>query len=538
MPDVTLASLHDQLWLTVALPALALAGLVLTIRGRGPQWRRFGAGLRALGRPGEGVGHGLAGTLGALGSFGAATAIGTATAVSLGGAGVLPYVWLFGILVAPVRWGETLLAGTDAPGRGDAAASGSLPRRLLRMGDRFRVAGVALLLLTLATAFAWAGAAHAAAAGDAAGALLEADGAAFAYGALALGALLAIFALASPKGTALLGWVAIVALLTVLGAGLWAVFADPAATFAVLGRAFGDAMNGAEAAGPFTGALAGEIATAAALHALAPQAASTGVEGSAQALGGGVKAQAAAAAVLPLVQAIVATALVMAFVGSGAYRTRVEMSRPMIEGRVYTMAVATANDRSEPGRLYQGFMRIVGGEPRNPQLSFGFERGMVEDPVYELDDEPANVGMEARDGLPFRLMVSGSPRSLEPSARKSLSDLRIRGKMLPTKGSLYAAAFVAAGGDLASKLALVALLALAVVGLAFWGVGAGRALPTSLPAPLALAAGALPAIGGALAVSGALPRLLSVGGILAACLVAATSLLLILRSREITKLGG
>ena len=57
--------------------ALALAALALTIRGRGPQWRRFPAGLRAFRASESGVATGLAGSIGALGSFGAATAVGT-----------------------------------------------------------------------------------------------------------------------------------------------------------------------------------------------------------------------------------------------------------------------------------------------------------------------------------------------------------------------------------------------------------------------------------------------------------------------------
>ncbi|MEL6980759.1 MAG: hypothetical protein AAGM38_19175, partial [Pseudomonadota bacterium] len=190
---------------------------------------------------------------------------------------------------------------------------------------------------TLATAFAWAGAAHAEAVDEASQALLDRPGTPFALGAVAVGALLALAALVSPGGAALLGWVAAAGLVTVVAAGAWAALADPAGAVAVLSRAVGDAVNGVEAAGPFTGALAGEIATAAALHVMMPQAATVGVEASAHALGSGVRGRAATAAALPLLQAIVATALVMAFVASGAYRTRSELPRPLVEGRFYTV---------------------------------------------------------------------------------------------------------------------------------------------------------------------------------------------------------
>ena len=193
----TLESLRDSLWLWVALPALALAAIALTVRGRGPQWRRFPAGLKALRAAEPGVPAGLAGSLGMLGSFGAATAIGTATAVSLGGAGVLPWVWLFGILIAPLRWGSTLLAGTDAPGRGDAGAAGSLPRASSAWARVFRPVGGVLLVLTLATAFAWAGAAHAGAVDEVSQTLLARPGTPFAAGAVAVGAALALAALAT-----------------------------------------------------------------------------------------------------------------------------------------------------------------------------------------------------------------------------------------------------------------------------------------------------------------------------------------------------
>ncbi|MEO0326561.1 MAG: hypothetical protein AAF447_26680, partial [Myxococcota bacterium] len=518
MPLDTLDSLRDSLWLWVALPALALAALALTLRGRAPQWRRFPAGLRALRASGDGVAPGLSGSLGMLGSFGAATAIGTATAVSLGGAGVLPWVWLFGVLVAPLRWGATLLAGTDAPGRGDARAAGSLPRRLLRMGAGFRPVGAALLLLTLATAFAWAGAAHAGAVDVVSEALLARPGTPFAAGAVVLGAALALAALASRGGATLLGWLAAAGLVTVLGAGAWAALADPAGAVAVLARAFGDAANGVEAAGPFTGALAGEIATAAALHVMMPQAATVGVEASAHALGSGIRGRAATAAALPLLQAVVATALVMAFVGSGAYRTRSEHTRPLVEGRFYTVPIATANDRAEGDRRYAGYVRLVGGTPRNPNLSFGFERGMVGDPTFELDGLPADLALEVQDGQPFRMMVNTTARTLENTAPARLAEVRVRGAMLPTGGALYAAGFEAAGGTTAAQLGLAALLALAVVGLAFWGLAAGRALPASAPRPAALVAGLLPAAGAGLALSGAVPGLLGVGGSLAAAL--------------------
>ncbi|HJL21621.1 MAG TPA: hypothetical protein RMH80_05275, partial [Polyangiaceae bacterium LLY-WYZ-15_(1-7)] len=96
-PDA-LFSARDQLWFYLAAPVLALAALVLTVRLRAPQWRLLGKAFRGLRlRGGKDEAHpvapGLATALASVGAFGAAAAVGSATAVSLGGAGVLPWLW-------------------------------------------------------------------------------------------------------------------------------------------------------------------------------------------------------------------------------------------------------------------------------------------------------------------------------------------------------------------------------------------------------------------------------------------------------------
>ena len=136
------------------------------------------------------------------------------------------------------------------------------------------------------------------------------------------------------------------------------------------------------------------------------------------------------------------------------------------------------------------------------------------------------------------MMVNTTARTLENASPGRLAEVQVRGAMLPTGGALFAAGFAAAGGTTAAQLGLAALLALAVVGLALWGLAAGRALPATAPRPAALLAGLLPAAGAGLALSGAAHGLLAVGGSLAAALATLTAVVLLARSREIAKLGG
>ena len=538
-PDA-LFSARDQLWFYLAAPVLALAALVLTVRLRAPQWRLLGKAFRGLRlRGGKDEAHpvapGLATALASVGAFGAAAAVGSATAVSLGGAGVLPWLWLFGILLAPIRYGETLLAGTDAPGRGEKAASGSLPRRLLRMGDRWRVPRWLFLALTLFAGFTWAGGVQGLALRDAAAEILPGSTLPLAAGVAGVGALLV---LGGARFHAVAGWIGAAGLLALTVAALWGFAADPGAAFGTLGRAFGDAFEGAPQLEDFTGAFAGEIAFAAVLHVLAPMGATAGVAGAINGLSTGkTRPQAAVSVLGPLFHAAVATLLVMAFVGTGAFGTRVASERGLDGVRVYRIAAETASQRAEGDRLYSGQMRIMEGQARNPTLSLGTDRGMVREPRFERRGEPADVALVVEDGRAIRIMAPGRFGALAEIDRSALDEITVQGEMLPTGAGLLVGSLEQGGGDLAGRFALAAILALAAVALAAWGFALGRSLPASAPLPAQIGAGLLPAAGALLAATGAAPWLTPLGGIAAALLATATGLLLLARTRELHELG-
>lgn len=541
MDPVVLADLREPLWYYVVTPILGLAALVLTIRLRAPQWRRFADGLRAVrGGGGEGVSPGQAATLATVTAFAAAAAVGAMTAVTLGGAGTLPWLWLFGIVLAPLRYAEVWLARTDAPGKsgGDDEVTGSLARRFFRMGDRWRLAGVLVAVLAVGAGFAWGGGANGDALARVTEIVLPGSTLALVGGAAVVGAVLAV---GGARTLPIAGWLGAAGLVTLVAAALWGFASDPGACFAVLGRAFADAFEGAPQLDHWTGAFAGEIARASVVYILVPLAAPTGVSGALHSLAGGkTRDQAALAVIGPFVCAVAATLLVMVGVGSGALGTRIEGRRGLMEdARIYRVAAESASQRAESDRLYEGMERILEGAPRNPTLSVGTARGMVHEPRFELLKDgqfvPADIALRVVKGRPDRVMVPGRYGALQEAELSLLNDVYVSGQMLPDGERLLTGSLEAAH-DLAPRLMLAALLALAAVAFGAWGAGIARSLSTKLPMPVRLGAALLPALGGGLAATGLAPWLTPLGAILAGGLVAISALLLLARVGEIAKL--
>ncbi|MCU0671518.1 MAG: alanine:cation symporter family protein [Myxococcota bacterium] len=540
MDPVALADAHEPLWYYLVTPLLVLTALVLTVRLRAPQWRRLPDAIRALRGPSEGITPLPAFGLSTVGTFGAASAIGAFTAVSLGGAGALPWLWLFGFLLAPIPYAEIWLARTDAPGRAgsDDDATGSLARRLYRMGERWRLLGALLALLVIFAAFTFGGAANADALARATSTILPGSTLALVGAAAGVGALLA---LGGSRTHAIAGWLGLVGLGTLLAAGLWALFSDPGGCFGALASSFTDAFEGAAQRDAWTGALAGEIARSTTTALFVPLAAPTGASGAVHALSAHkTRDQAALSLLGSLTAVVIATLLVMVGVGTGALGQRVQSRRAILDDvRIHRLAAESASQRAEEERLYTGMERIADGASRNPSISVATARGMIHEPrfvqVENGETKPADLALRVVRGRPDRVMLPGRFGALQEAPLSVLEDVYVEGEMVPD-GPELASASLERAHDFAPRLALAALLALAAVGFAVWGTSAARALSSRLPPALALGVSILPAAGAGLAISGVAPWLAPLGALAAGALVALAALVILARSREIATL--
>ncbi len=539
-PDV-LAQFRDQLWLFVAGPALGLCALVLTVRLKAPQFRLLREGFRKLrtrlpkDADPEHVAPGLALVLETVGSFGAAAVVGTATAVTLGGAGVLPYVLLFAIFLAPLRYAEVWLARTAAPGKAakkTGGGKGSLATRVGATSERYRMVGYLLFVPVLVAGFAWAGGTQGEALHSVVERLLPGSGLALVGGAAAVGAVLH---LAGAKLRGLGAWVGVVGLVVMLIAGVWGCLADPGAAFGALTRSFGDMIEGSSQLDDFTGAFAGEVAAAAVLYALPPMSATSGVGGAMSSLGGGkTRTQASLAVLGTLFYGVIAVVLVMAFVGSGALGTRTADHRSIHDVRIMTVPIESASQRAELDRRYSGLMRIIDGNPRNPNLSIATDRGMIRDPSFSLDGAPADVALRLDVGQATNIMTPGRFGALTEGDASILRSVQVGGEMLPD-GSGLVVQSLAAGHSLAPRVGLAGLLALVAVAFAAWGFALSRSVPVPKQAQLVI--GVVPALGAGLAATGLVPWLAPLGGVAIGILAVAVSLILILRAKEVAQLS-
>lgn len=525
------------LWMYAAGPLLLVAAIVLTIRLKGPQFRKLGAAFKALRSRGDGEGMtspGLTTALASAGQIGAAAAVGAATGIALGGPGVIPYLWVFCFVMAPLRYAETLFTGTDAPGGGDASESGSLSRRLLRLGGRWRIAGMLLALCALVATFAYGGVIQSLALADAAEPLLPGSATILVLGAAGVGGLLAAL---GKRTLSIAGWLGVVGLVVLLVACLWAIGSAPGAAFASLGTAFSAAFDGSPRFEAFGGALVGEVTFAALLYVLPATAAPTGVDGALQSTStGGVRAQAALSLLGPLGVAVLGTLLCMAMVGSGAYGSSVETRLPLPESIVLKVPAASSSERFEEDRWFTGYMRIRAGQARNPAITYNTTRGSIEDSVLLYNGRAADIALHVQDGRAFRLLRNTTESTLAEIGPSNLWRVEVQGQMPPRGGALLMAMAQSSGGDLAARVLLAALLALGAAAFALFGLGASRALPKSIPKPLQALLCFVPLAGAAVALVTPFLGLGALASIAAAVFAALASLVLLLRSGEIAAL--
>jgi AGCS family alanine or glycine:cation symporter len=538
----SLASTVEQVWLYGAVPALALAGLVLLVLLRLPIFTRVPDAFRAVRAPSSGPGVAPAAPvfLAAAASLGAGAAVGGATAVSLGGAGALAWLWLFGIVLAPLRMADVLLARTSPPGRAAGEPPGNLVGRLeADASPGVRALGVVLRLALAAGASLGVLGVHGEAVRDAAEAALPGSSLGAGVGVAVLAAMLALLGRDKPW----LGWVAGVAVVALLLLGFVACLADMGRALGGAARAIDDAFHGAAAAGAFSGALASEVAVAALTHVLPPMVMTLGSDGALHAdARGSTKAIAATALLSTLGHVVVASAVGLSLLATGAYSRRIEGERSLSETTFVDAAFDTASQRLEDERQWTGYLRVVDGRAQAEPLEGATERGMIDDTHFVgPDGEPGDFALRVRNGRAVLMLVPDDAGALARAEPAQMDRVQVTGRMLPRGGALVAGSMARIGGDLTVRLALAVLLVLCAVGAAALGLALGRAFASRVGVQGARAVSVLPAL--ALAVAALLGQggptdpSLSTLGLLGAGIVALVVALAVLaKSVEVARL--
>lgn len=500
MDTSSLLQTLEPIFLYGVAPALGLSALVLSIRLRTPQLRRLGAGFSAETSRSEAretlnaPGPRMTAALSAAGAYGAAGVVGAATSVSLGGLGTLPYYWLFAILLGALRYSETWLARTAPPG----SDPDSIPENSLvaRLAEESRGLGLVAFLFVLAGAsysFTHAEMLH-----SAVDLLFPSIAMPL---VLAVCAAAAVLALLHRKGLYVLAGLGVVGLLTIVIVSIWSIASDPSACAGVLAQSFGAAFSGTPQHGNFTGALAGETAFAALLFVLAPMISTLGSDGAVQRLAAArTRTQTAASVLAPLLSALVGTLLILGMAGTGVFSEQYPNRVALDDLRFYQIAAETVSQRLETERRYSGLVRVIDGEPRNPNLSLATARGGVTQAKFYLDGELANIALHVDEsGRADEMLVPGSLGALEHTDPGRLYEVVVEGEMLLEGAPLVVKMAQIKASDLASRLLLAGLLALGAVALAFLGLGLGRSAMSLFPKPLAMVCFALPGALGALA---------------------------------------
>jgi Na+/alanine symporter len=538
---MSFGSLVEQIWLWGALPALAVAGAVLLVLFRVPALTRLPEAVRTLrsSPPGDGVPPAAPVFRAAAASLGAGAVVGGATAVALGGAGALAWLWLFGLVLAPLRMGDVLLARTSPPGRAGGEPPGTLVGRLeADASPGVRALGAALLVaLTIAASLGVLGV-HGEAVREASEAALPGSGVGVGVAVAVVGAVLAI----SGRDKPWLAWVAGVAVVAMLLLGFVACLADVGRAVGAVARALDDAMHGAPAAGAFSGALASEVASAALAHVLPPMALTLGSDGALHAdARGSTKAIAATAVLSTLAHLLVATAVGVSFLATGAFSRRIDGERRLSETSFVDAPFDTASQRLESERQWAGYLRVVDGRAQAEPLEGATERGMIDDTRFlGPDGQPGDFALRVRHGRAVLMLSPGDTGALERSDPALLERVRVTGRMLPRGGGLVAGSMARIGGDLTVRLALAVLLVLCAAGVGSLGLALGRASAPRLGAKGATIASTLPAVSIAAAAvlfDGASQPAIGTLGLLGAATVAiVASIALLAKSVEAARL--
>ncbi len=537
----SLVNAENSLWMLPGLIALVVAALVLSVLLRAPQLTRLGdafSAIRAHDPKAEGSVHpATAIALSTAASIGAGAVVSAAAAMALGGPGALAWLWLFGLLLAPLRLAEALLARTAPPGKAGKKAreSGSLAARLKAdSSGRVVMLGNALFILAPIAAVTVVGGLHGTAVVDAAEHLLPGSAEPIGFGVAAAAALFAFFG----RDKAWLGWTALAALVVLALACVLTIFFDVGRAFATLAAVLVDAFDGAPQIRAFSGALVGEIFGAATATMLPVIAGPNGIDGSIAALAQprSVKAQAAAAMLPVLAHVALATLVFMAIGATGAYARRVESTRHLDEVRFYDSAFATISQRMEPERVWHGFIRVIDGTAQAMPLEVGTSRGMIDGPTFvEADGSPGNFAIRVEDGRVDRMLRPDRDGALTDVSREQIADVVVHGRMLPAGGALFAAAMTRGGGELGARGALAALMLLAALGAAAIGLGLARMFRARTTENGARALSALPALGLVLGATSLGPLLSVMGGTVAALMTIIVAVALVWKAREIAK---
>ncbi len=537
----SLVVLRDALWPWVALPALVIGALVATILMRAPQITRLAEAFRAINAhdpKAEGSVHpATALALSSAATIGAGAVVSAATAIGLGGPGALAWLWLFGLLIAPLRLGEALLARTAPPGKAGKKAreDGSLAARLLADAEpRVQLLGHALLVLTPVAAVAVVGGLHGTAVVDAAEQLLPGSAEPIGFGVATAAALFAFFG----RDKAWLGWTTLAALVVLTAACLLAMFYDPARAIGTFAAVLEDAFDGTPQIRSFSGALVGEIAAASIASMLPVIAAPSGTDGALAALAQPRAAKAhSAAAMLPvLAHVVLATLVGLAIGATSAYARPTETTRQLDTVRFYDSPFETVSQRMEPERVWHGFIRVIDGTAQATPLEIGTERGMVQQPHFvEADGSPGDFAIRIEDGRVERILRPDRDGALMEAPREDIPRIAVSGLMLPVGGALFAAAMTRGGSDLSARGALAALMLLAALGAAAVGLALARMFRARVTENGARALSALPAIGLVLGATSFGPSLAVIGSIVSAALATLVAVALVMKARELAK---
>jgi AGCS family alanine or glycine:cation symporter len=535
------SDLLDGLVRWALLPAVVIAGAIVTLLLRLPQLARLPEAFRAINAfdpKAEGRVHpATAIALSTALTVGAGAVVSAATAISLGGPGALAWLWLFGLLVAPLRLAETLLARTSPPGKAGKKAreDGSLAARLAADADtRVAMLGNALFVLAPIAAVLAIGGLHGPAVVDAADQLLPGSAEPIGFGVAAAAALFAFFG----RDKAWLGWTALLAIVVLVAACLVTIFFDAGRAFGAIAAAFDDVFSGMPTVRSFSGALAGEIAAASLSSILPVIAAPAGVDGSLSSLAQprSVKAYASAAMLPVLAHVAIGTLVGMAIGATQAHVRLVEGTRHLSELRFYDSAFETVSQRMEPERAWHGFVRVIDGRAAATPLELGTERGMIEEPMFEeADGSPGNFAVRVEAGEIDRVLRPDADGALRDAPMGDIDRIVVRGRMLPTRGALFAAAMSRGGGDVASRGALAALMLLAALGAAAAGLALARAFRARVSDEASRAISAVPAIALVLGVTSAAHSLAALAVIAVVITNVAVAVALIARSRELVK---
>jgi hypothetical protein len=185
--------------------------------------------------------------------------------------------------------------------------------------------------------------------------------------------------------------------------------------------------------------------------------------------------------------------------------------------RVYRgrMGFETVSQRLETDRFFTGYLRILEGRAQAQGVEIGAARAMIESPRWEeANGDPADLAFVIRDGraVGLRRPVDGILTEVPP---QELESIRVRGQVPPRGVRLIEASASSAGGEVASRIVMVALLLLALLGAAAWGMALTASLRGRVPEPAARAAALLPGLGLGLGAVGIVPWMGAVGGLLA-----------------------